>query len=63
MLGLGPSELILIGLCLLFMFGAAKLPELARALGKAKAEFHNASRDAAKEIHTETKPLVQEVKA
>ena len=42
MFSIGPTELVLIlGICLL-MFGASKLPEIARALGKAKGEFKKA---------------------
>lgn len=36
---IGTSELLLIGLVALIVFGPRKLPELARMLGKAKNEF------------------------
>jgi len=36
----GPSELVIILVVILVLFGGAKLPELARSLGKAKREFH-----------------------
>ncbi len=36
---IGTSELMLIGLVALIVFGPRKLPELARMLGKAKNEF------------------------
>ena len=36
---IGTSELLLIGLVALIVFGPRKLPELARMLGKAKSEF------------------------
>ncbi|MFH1774157.1 MAG: twin-arginine translocase TatA/TatE family subunit [Methanobacteriota archaeon] len=39
MLGLGPQEVLLIFLIIVLLFGASKLPELARSLGKAKGEF------------------------
>ncbi len=39
MLGLGPQEILLIFLIIVLLFGASKLPELARSLGKAKGEF------------------------
>jgi sec-independent protein translocase protein TatA len=35
----GPGELLLIIAMIGLLFGAKKLPELARSLGKAKAEF------------------------
>ena len=36
---LGSSELIIILIVLLVMFGGAKLPQLARSLGQAQKEF------------------------
>lgn len=39
MLGVGPQEVLLIFLVIVLLFGASKLPELARSLGKAKGEF------------------------
>ena len=42
---------IIIGVLL---FGAKKLPELARALGRAQAEFEKAKRDSSQEISQET---------
>ena len=35
----GPQELLIIFLIILLLFGAKKLPELARSLGKSTAEF------------------------
>ncbi len=37
--GLGPTEIILILVVILLLFGAKKLPELARSLGKSSKEF------------------------
>ena len=42
---------IIIGVLL---FGAKKLPELARALGRAQAEFEKAKRESIREISQET---------
>ena len=36
---LGPPELLLILAIVLLLFGAKKLPDFARSLGKAKTEF------------------------
>lgn len=36
---IGATELIIILLVILVLFGARKLPEFARSLGKAKGEF------------------------
>jgi sec-independent protein translocase protein TatA len=48
--GLGAPELILIFLVILLLFGAKRLPELARGLGKSIAEFKKASSQAEAEI-------------
>ena len=39
MSGIGAPEIILVLLVLLLMFGARKLPELARSMGQASKEF------------------------
>jgi len=47
---LGPSELLIIFMIVLLLFGAKKLPELARGLGRGIREFQNASREIQDEI-------------
>ncbi len=49
-LPIGPNELLVILLIAFFLFGANKLPELARSLGRAKAEFKKAEREAELEL-------------
>ncbi len=44
---LGPMEIILILAVLLLLFGARKLPELARSLGKSTKEFKAGMREGA----------------
>jgi sec-independent protein translocase protein TatA len=44
-LGLGPTELIVILVILLLLFGGSKLPSLAKGLGQSIKEFKQASRD------------------
>ena len=51
MFGLGTQEIILILILLLILFGANKLPELARSLGVSVREF----KKAVKEIEEEPK--------
>jgi sec-independent protein translocase protein TatA len=48
--GLGPQELILILVIFLFLFGAKKIPDLARGLGRGIREFKDASREVKSEI-------------
>ena len=59
MLGLGTQEIILIVLVVLIFFGAKKIPELARGLGKGVSEFKKGMSDVQNELNkeaTETKP-------
>ncbi len=60
-MGLGPTELIVILVILLLLFGGSKLPSLAKGLGQSIKEFKNAAKDdpAAEkkpEAKSETKP-------
>lgn len=56
-LGLGPTELIVILVILLLLFGGAKLPSLAKGLGQSIKEFKKAAKDDPEENKsTETKP-------
>ena len=36
---IGPTELIIIGVVLLLLFGGSRIPQLARSLGRAQKEF------------------------
>jgi sec-independent protein translocase protein TatA len=51
--GLGTTELILILLVVLLLFGAKKIPDLARGLGSGIREFKDASREIKREIDTD----------
>ncbi len=44
-MNLGPTELIVILLIVLVLFGGAKLPKLARSLGQAQKEFKQGVHD------------------
>lgn len=49
-MNLGPQEMILIFVLVLLLFGAKKLPELARGLGKSMGEFKKARQEFEDEI-------------
>jgi sec-independent protein translocase protein TatA len=51
---LGTPEMILIGALVLLLFGAKKLPEFARGLGKSMGEFKKARNEFEQEIHRAT---------
>lgn len=50
-LNMGGSEIMLILVVVLLLFGGKKLPELARGLGKGIREFKDASEGVKREIH------------
>jgi sec-independent protein translocase protein TatB len=52
-MNLGMPEMIFIVLLALILFGPKKLPELARQLGKAMAEFKKASNEFKSQLETE----------
>ncbi len=49
-LGLGGQEMLFIGLILLLLFGANKIPELMKGLGSGIKEFKNATKDVKENI-------------
>ena len=49
-MGLGGQEMIFIFVALLLLFGAKKIPELARGLGKGIKEFKDATKDVRENI-------------
>jgi len=53
-MNLGASEILLILLVVLLLFGGKRLPELARSIGKGLAEFRRATQEVQREI---TQPL------
>ncbi len=49
---MGPAEWILIFLVVLLLFGATRIPKIARSLGKSATEFKKGLREGAKEEET-----------
>ena len=56
---LGPFEVALIFLAILLIFGAKRIPEIARGLGKGIREFKSATTEITKELTVEDKPTIQ----
>jgi len=56
MFGLGAPELLIIFLVVLLLFGGAKLPELARGLGKAIRNFKEEAEGIKREIEQAVEP-------
>lgn len=61
-LNLGGPELFLIFLAIILLFGAKKLPELARGLGRSLGEFRKAKDEFDREIHRAADDLEEEKK-
>jgi sec-independent protein translocase protein TatA len=49
-MGLGFPELILIGVVVVVLFGAKKIPEIARGMGKGMNEFRKAMNDVQEKV-------------
>ena len=54
---IGPMELLVIFLVILLLFGAKRIPEIARGLGKGIREFKGATREIADEINSAGKEI------
>ncbi len=59
---MGGSEILLILLAVLVLFGADKLPEFARSLGKGLREIKKATDEIKDEITKQTSDVVNEIK-
>jgi sec-independent protein translocase protein TatA len=52
---IGPTELIIIGVILLILFGAKKLPEFARGLGESGRELKKAGKELREALNEDEK--------
>jgi sec-independent protein translocase protein TatA len=52
----GPLEIVLIVVVIIVLFGASKIPELARSLGKATGEFKKGKQEIENELNEIVKP-------
>ena len=52
----GPWQIVLLLVVIVLVFGSKKLPELARALGKAKGEFKKGTQEGEQLLADEDKP-------
>jgi len=53
--GIGMQELLIILLIILLFFGAKRIPEIAKGIGKGMREFKKAARDVQDEINLDEK--------
>lgn len=60
---LGPMEIALIIVVLVLLFGAKKIPELARSLGRASQEYKKAKEDFLKEVNQPTEDVKDAVES
>ena len=54
---IGSAEILIIAILILVLFGAKRIPELARGLGQGIQEFRKASKDIKKEIEDSSRDL------
>jgi sec-independent protein translocase protein TatA len=58
----GPTELILILIIIMVLFGGSKLPNLARSLGKSLGEFKKGREEGDKLASEHVKDVIDEIK-
>ncbi|MCH7657476.1 MAG: twin-arginine translocase TatA/TatE family subunit [Bacteroidetes bacterium] len=56
------QEIFIVMIVVLLLFGANKIPEIAKGLGKGMREFRKATDDIKKEISNQTKEITDDVK-
>ena len=62
LLGLGTGEIIVIVLVILLLFGAKRIPELMKSMGKGVKSFKEGMKDVEKEINAPDEPSKESYK-
>ena len=57
--GIGPSEMMIVAFIVMLLFGAKKLPELARSLGKSKGEFEKGKNDSESKVESKSNSVTK----
>tara|TARA_B100000949_G_C14276887_1_gene449906 strand:- start:1744 stop:2043 length:300 start_codon:yes stop_codon:yes gene_type:complete len=57
--GIGPSEMMIVAFIVMLLFGAKKLPELARSLGKSKGEFEKGKHDSESKVESKSNSVTK----
>jgi sec-independent protein translocase protein TatA len=56
-MGIGPTELILIALIVMLLFGGQQLPKVAKSLGNFMNDFNKAKEEGSKELEVKAKVI------
>lgn len=62
LLGLGTGEIILIVFVIVLLFGAKRIPDLMKSVGKGVKSFKEGMKDVEKEINTPAEPQEESAK-